>query len=118
MAFVSRYFSATAALLGALSIALMMATGAAQASTLDSLRASGALGEGANGYLIVRDSGNAAAVDFAQSVNAKRKSIYQQRADKEGVSADDVGRVFAPEILNDAPGGTWYQDSQGKWNQK
>ena len=95
--------------------AILILGGPAQAQDLDALRASGAVGERFDGYLVARD-GNAQG--FVAKVNAKRRQIYEQRAASQGVGADQVGMVYAKEILADAPAGTWFQKSDGSWAQK
>ena len=87
----------------------------ALAQDLDALRASGAVGERFDGYLVARDG---SAQGFVDQVNAKRRQIYQQRAASQGVGADQVGMVYAKEILGDAPAGTWFQKPDGSWAQK
>lgn len=87
----------------------------ATAQSLDDLRASGAIGERFDGLTVARDSGAAGAV---AKINAKRKEIYAKRATDQGVPADQVGRVYAKEIMEDAPPGTWFQTPDGKWARK
>ena len=87
----------------------------ATAQSLDALRASGAVGERFDGYVQARDG---SAQGFVDQVNAKRREIYQQRAAAQGVPADQVGRVYAQQILSEAPKGTWFLDPSGNWMQK
>ena len=86
-----------------------------QAQSLDAMRASGAVGERFDGYLVARD-GSAQA--FVNQVNAQRRNIYNQRAAAQGVPADQVGRVFAKETMGKAAPGTWLQKPDGDWMQK
>lgn len=90
----------------------------ARADQLDDLRQSGAIGERFDGLLVVRDSGNASAKSVAAQVNGQRKEIYASRATQQGVSAEDVGKVYAAQILEKAPAGTWFQRADGSWVQK
>ncbi len=99
-------------------MALAVSAPAAMAQSLDDLRASGAIGERYDGYVVVRDSGAAGAQSVANEVNAKRRSLYEQRAASQGVTPADVGRVYAGQIMQQAPGGTWFLDENGKWRQK
>ena len=87
----------------------------ALADQLDDLRRSGAVGERYDGLLVARD---ASASEFVNQVNAQRSSIYQDRAAKQGVSAADVGRVYAKQIVSKAPKGTYFQKEDGSWVQK
>ena len=98
----------------AFAILMALAQGAAAAS-LDELRASGALGERFDGFVVARD---ASAGADAKAINAKRREIYQKRADSEGVDIDAVGRLYAKQILSDAPAGTWFLKDDGTWVQK
>lgn len=108
--------------LGGLVIVLGLLSGfvapAAMAQTLDELRASGALGERYDGYLAVRDASAAGAQKVANEVNAKRQSLYEQRAAAQGVKPEDIGQVYAQQIMQKAPGGTWFLEENGNWRQK
>ena len=104
--------------LGVLTLALAVVAfmgGPLQAQSLDTLRASGAVGERFDGYLAARDS---SAQSFVNQVNAQRKQIYQKRAASQGVSADEVGKVYAKKIIKDVAPGTWLQKPDGGWVQK
>ena len=87
----------------------------AWAASLQDLRASGALGESASGYAVARDPGAKAEV---ASINEKRKAVYAEKAAAQGVSIDQVGKVYAKEIFNKVPAGTWLQNEQGEWFRK
>lgn len=89
-------------------------TSIASAASLEELRASGAIGESATGYVVARDSG---AQSQAETINAQRREIYQQKATAQGVSADQVGKVYAQELFKTLPGGTWIQIN-GQWTKK
>ena len=101
-----------------LGLLLGLAAPAAMAQTLDELRASGALGERYDGYVAVRDGNAAGAQKVAKEVNTKRQSLYEQRAAAQGVKPEDIGRVYAEQIMQKAPGGTWFLDENGNWRQK
>lgn len=104
------------ALVAAVIVALFtMVHTPAYAQSLDELRSSGAVGERYDGLLVQRSGGsNVAAV--VKSVNAKRRAIYQQRAATSGATATQVGQVYANQIRQSAPGGTWFQDKSGRWS--
>lgn len=87
----------------------------AHADQLDDLRASGAVGEAFDGFARARD---ASVQGFVNGVNEKRQQIYQKRAKSENVSVDQVGRVYAAQILKKATKGTWFLGENGKWTQK
>lgn len=85
------------------------------AANLDQLRATGAIGESVSGYVVARTP---SAQTEANAINAQRRSIYQQKAAAQGVSVDQVGKVYAAEILKKVPAGTWIQKENGQWVQK
>jgi hypothetical protein len=87
----------------------------AWADQLNDLRVSGAVGEAFDGFARARDS---SANAFVEDVNEKRRQIYVKRAKSEGVSVDQVGRVYAAQIVQKAPKGTWFLGEDGKWAQK
>lgn len=95
---------------------LLLAGGTiAWAGSLQDLRASGALGESSSGYAVARNPSAAAEV---AAVNKKRKAVYAKKASAQGVSVEQVGKVYAAEILKKLPAGTWIQNQQGQWTQK
>jgi uncharacterized protein YdbL (DUF1318 family) len=87
----------------------------AWAGSLQDLRASGALGESASGYAVARDPSATAEV---ASINKKRKAVYAKKAAAQGVSINQVGKVYAKEIFKKVPAGTWIQNQQGQWLKK
>lgn len=96
-----------------LSLALYGAS--AWADNLEQLRASGAIGESLSGYVVAR---NPSAQAEANAINAQRRAIYQQKAAAQGVSVDQVAKVYAAEIFKKIPAGTWVQKDNGQWVQK
>ena len=51
-------------------------------------------------------------------VNAERTRIYAQRAREQNVPAGQVGRVYAAEIMQKAPPGTWFLGENGSYTRK
>ena len=98
----------------AILLGLIFCSTLAWADTLENLRASGAIGESTTGYVVARDSAVQAEAD---AINAKRKAIYQEKAAAQGVSIDQVGKVYAKEIFQTVPAGTWIQVN-GQWVKK
>jgi uncharacterized protein YdbL (DUF1318 family) len=97
-------------------VVFILASGiTAWAASLQDLRASGALGESVSGYAVARDASAKAEV---AAINKKRKAVYAQKAAEQGVSVDEVGKVYAKEIFKKVPAGTWIQNQQGKWIKK
>jgi uncharacterized protein YdbL (DUF1318 family) len=89
----------------------------ASAQGLADLRQQGVVGERYDGYVAVRTAGAAAAATVAE-VNAQRRQIYEVRARQQNVPVDQVGRVYAKQLLGELPAGTWFQNEQSVWVQK
>lgn len=91
----------------------------AAAQNLDQLRASGVVAERFDGQLMVRQANAAPDVRaMVDRVNAERVRIYAQRAREQNVPADQVGRVYAAEIMQKAPAGTWFLGEGGGYTRK
>jgi uncharacterized protein YdbL (DUF1318 family) len=102
----------------ALALALIALPSAALAQQdLDQMRTDGVLAESYTGFVVIRNNA-AGAQAVADRVNAERRTIYQQRAAEQGVSPEEVGRVYAGQIINKAPAGTWFQNEDGSWIQR
>lgn len=86
----------------------------AWADSLENLRASGAIGESVDGYVVAREPGARAEAD---AINAKRRAIYQEKATAQGINIEQVGKVYAAEIVRKVPPGTWIQVN-GQWIKK
>jgi uncharacterized protein YdbL (DUF1318 family) len=89
----------------------------AVAQTLNQLRAQGVIGERYDGRAVARKA-TPAVKKVVAGVNAKRLSIYSQRARKQGVSPAQIGTVYAKQIMKRAPKGTWFQVKNGRWSRK
>ncbi len=100
--------------MAAVLLAVTLAPAPVAAQSLDSLRASGAIGERFDGYAEARDSSTSAMV---RDINAKRQAIYKKRAAEQGIAPGQVGRVYAKEIMADAPSGTFFLREDGSWVQ-
>ncbi len=107
-----RHKFARAMVLAAAVLVLGLSAPPALAQSLNELHASGAVGERYDGYAQALQSSAAGVV---QQVNAKRRQIYQQTADKEGASVDQIGRVYARQIFAKAPPGTKFLQENGSW---
>ncbi len=98
---------------------LLAASGAwAQGRPLDGPRAAGQVGERFDGYAVIRGTASADLAALVDRVNGERKALYQQRAAADHAPVDQVGRVYAQEILKAAPAGTWFLQENGQWVQK
>jgi len=87
----------------------------ASAQSLNDLRASGQIGEAFDGFARARDGSVKATV---QSINTKRRSIYSDRAKQQGTSIEQVGKIYAAQIIAKAAPGTWLLMQNGSWKQK
>lgn len=90
----------------------------ASAQSLDAARASGMVGERYDGYAVARDSATPAVRQLVQSVNSQRAQIYQKRAGEQGIPASEVGKLYARQIVAQAPSGTWILSESGSWQRK
>lgn len=100
--------------------ALLFATLAVQpaaADQLDDFRAQGQIGERSDGYAEARSGASAAAQSLVKKVNAQRKAIYEKQAKQQNVPVEQVGKVYAQEIVAKLPAGSWVKTSSG-WRQK
>jgi len=101
--------------LAAIGAGMLFWAGSAHAQSADALRASGAAGERFDGYMEAREASAAGAV---QTINAERRTVYAKRAQEQGISAEQVGRVYAQQILSRAAPGTWIKTESGQWIRK
>ena len=92
-----------------------IATGPAVAQDLDQLRAGGLVGERFDGYAEAIDQSY---LEFVRGVNGKRHQIYQQRAAEQNVPVDQVGRLYAKQIISQSPSGTRLLKEDGTWATK
>lgn len=109
-----RWFSLFS-LLALVAVALPLLAAPVAAQSLDELRAAGKVGERYDGFAVARDPSVA---DLVKDINAKRREIYQQQASKQGVPQDQVGAVYAGEIFQQVPVGTWILTPDGEWRRR
>jgi len=106
------------ALIVAIVVAGQWASPSAMAASLDEYRAQGVIAERFDGFVEVRGSGPADATALVNEVNAKRRALYGERAAAQGVSAEEVGKIYAAQILESAPVGTYFRKSDGSYVRK
>ena len=100
-------------------VALRPSIASAQsARLLDAPRAAGLVGERFDGYAVIRGNASGDVVALVAKVNAERKAVYAQRAASENVPVDAIGRIYAAQIIQSAPAGTWFLSETGQWSQK
>jgi uncharacterized protein YdbL (DUF1318 family) len=100
----------------ALCAALLLFGTSAYAMTLQEAKAAGLLGEQADGYIGVV-SANADANQIAASVNAQRRTGYQEIAKRNGTSLDTVEALGGQAAINKTPGGQYVNTGSG-WQMK
>ncbi|MBM3558873.1 MAG: DUF1318 domain-containing protein [Alphaproteobacteria bacterium] len=114
---------ALALLFALAALAALLASGPAlaqeQPRTLDAPRSTGVVAERWDGYAILRD--NTAGADLravVETINRKRRDHYGEVARREGTTIESVGRIYAQQIFNQAPAGTWFLGEDGNWKRK
>ena len=108
-----------AAGLGIAAVASSAAFAAIQADTAGQLRASGVVGEQADGYLGLVGSAPAAVRAQVDSVNIKRRAYYTDLAAKRGAKIEEVAATTACELFRTKVGaGQYYRLPDGVWRQR
>ena len=103
--------------LSLLAFITVIGSGSAHAASLNELRASGVIGERYTGYAVVRKN-KSGATGIVEKVNTTRRSIYKKRAAQQKIPAAQVGAIYAKQIYDNAPAGTWFQSQDGSWRRK
>jgi uncharacterized protein YdbL (DUF1318 family) len=91
---------------------------AQSAHLLDGPRAKGLVGERFDGYAVPHGSVTPDIAVLIEKVNTERRAIYTQRAQAQKVPVEAVGKIYAQQIINSAPPGTWFLGENGQWAQK
>ncbi|MBI1180052.1 MAG: DUF1318 domain-containing protein [Alphaproteobacteria bacterium] len=99
--------------------ALEATPAAAQDRPLDAPRAAGVIGERYDGYVVLRDKNAPAGIhELVEQTNAQRHKLYEERAKATDAPVEEVGKVYAEQIMEQAPENTWFQGPDGTWKQK
>ena len=108
-----------AALAGALLVGTAGAAYAFQADAAASLRASGQVGEQADGYLGVVGSVPASVRAQVDSINIQRRAYYTGLAARRGAKIEEVAATTACELFRTkvAPG-QFYRGTDGAWHKR
>ena len=109
-------FAATALL-------LMLATPAfadlaSDKATVDAAKASGAVGEQADGYLGIVSSADGAVSAAVADINRARGDVYAQTAAKTGVTRDAAGQATGEQLIEKTPAGQFIKPLGGGWTKK
>ena len=107
----------------ALATAIVAGAGIAHAMLQDSvsaeLRATGKVGEQADGYLGVVGAPTAEIRSKVNAVNIKRRAYYTEIAQKRNAKIEEVGAATACEIFaSRIQAGQYYRLSDGVWRQR
>jgi len=103
----------------AVAAASIRPTRALAANALDTYRANGTIAERFDGYLELRDKNAPAdARRLVAEVNAKRRALYKKRAAEQNVPVSAVGKIYAKQIFQAAPAGTYFLQPGGGYIRK
>ncbi len=95
------------------------AVAGAQASELDDRRAAGLIVERYDGFVEPANANAPADIRaLVERVNAQRRDIYEKRAAENDVPMAEVAKLYAIEILENAPSGTLFKGPDGKITRK
>tara|TARA_R110002072_G_scaffold22507_11_gene78981 strand:+ start:1603 stop:1959 length:357 start_codon:yes stop_codon:yes gene_type:complete len=113
--FSRRRFLALGLAAGAGIASIKLTTSTALAQSAEELRSSGQAGERFDGFMEARDPAVASAVT---RINNQRKAVYEARAKQQGVTLEQVGKIYAEQIYKKLPSGSWFKLASGQWAQK
>ena len=99
-------------------ILLVLAFQSAWAIDIHTAKAQGLVGEANTGYLAPIGSPNAEVKALVAEVNAKRKAEFERTAKKTGATLQQVQYRFYELAVQRTESGHYYQDPNGKWQQK
>ena len=98
---------------------LAMAQSAAAKAAVDSGKASGTVGEQADGYLGIVSGGDAALRAAVAEINAGRAAVYREAAAKSGATPEAAGAsAFTTVISGRIKAGEYYKTAAGAWVRK
>ena len=109
---------ALAASLGAVALAPAFAQSAAAKAAVDAGKASGTVGEQADGYLGVVSGGDAALRAAIAEINTGRAAVYKDIAAKTGVTPDAAGQATAKQLYARLAPGQFWKPLDGGWTKK
>jgi uncharacterized protein YdbL (DUF1318 family) len=97
-----------------------------RSKTLGPYFSAGAIGEGNDGFVVIRNASAVSMKDRAKlngivkEENADRKALYKEVAEELAVKDEDLPKVqksFANQWRQTVRKGWWFQDDLGEWNQ-
>ena len=111
--------TAAAAVIGTAAIpAAAYAQSAAAKAAVDAAKASGQVGEQADGYLGVVSGGDARVRAAVQEINDGRRRVYEDIAAKTGVTPQAAGEATGKQQIDRLPAGQFYRPLGGAWTRK
>ena len=90
----------------------------AQGRSADDLRASGQVGEQADGFMACVQTCDAPTRANIAEINAKRAAAYRDIAQRTGVSETAAGQAAAQKVIAGLSSGQWYRPLNGGWTRK
>lgn len=110
---------ALAASLGVVTIAApAFAQSAAAKAAVDAAKASGTVGEQADGYLAIVSGGDAALRAAVAEINTGRAAVYKDIAAKTGVTPEAAGQATAKQLYGRLAPGQYWKPLDGGWTKK
>lgn len=100
-------------------VAPAAAQSAATRAVVDAAKASGTVGEQADGFLgFVTPSTDPALATAVAEINAGRAQVYREAAAKTGATAEAAGQATAQQLFTRLPVGQYFKTLQGNWTKK
>lgn len=102
-----------------LGLALMLLSSAALAITLQEAKEQGLVGERRDGYVgFVVDDVSPDVRSLVQNVNDQRRNRYQEIAQENGISLEQVAVLAFERAVEATQSGHYLQDANGNWVRK
>lgn len=110
---------AVAASMGAVALAVpAFAQSAAAKAAVDAGKASGVVGEQADGFLGVVSGGDAAVRAAVAEINTARAALYKDTAAKTGATPEAAGQATAKQLYARLAPGQYWKPLDGGWTKK
>lgn len=110
---------AVAAVLALSAAGVAYAQSAAAKAAVDSAKASGEVGEQADGYLgLVSGDAPAPVRAAVAEINAGRTAAFKDAAAKAGTSVEVAGAAVGKQLFDRLPAGQYYRTAEGRWAKK
>lgn len=98
---------------------MLISMPAALAQSLDEAKATGLIGEKRDGYIgLVQGSAPPAVVSLVEDVNRQRRERYQQIAQENNISVEQVAQLAFNKAVEATRSGHFLEDANGRWVRK